>query len=39
MRIYHESEVVGDFKTDYLNVFEIEDEFVYLFQLREGKLY
>ncbi|MEE1336133.1 zinc ribbon domain-containing protein [Methanobrevibacter sp.] len=29
-----ESEVVGDFKTDYINVFEIEDEFVYLFSVK-----
>lgn len=29
-----DSEIVGDFRTDYLNVFRIEDEFVYLFSVR-----
>lgn len=29
-----ENEVIGDFKTDYLNVFKINDEFVYLFSVK-----
>jgi hypothetical protein len=29
-----ESGVIGDFKTDYLNVFKINDEFVYLFSVK-----
>ena len=29
-----EGEVIGDFKTDYLNVFKINEEFVYLFLVK-----
>ena len=29
-----ESQVIGDFKTDYLNVFKINEEFVYLFSVK-----